>query len=457
MASTLDSLDDLISATRIRLRRCSPFFAALAMFAQHRFSDDVPLAATDGRLLLFNPQTYGVLKPEERDALFLHVLLHAALLHPLRRGVRDEELFNIAADIVVNGMLAAEPQVKLPKGAIRDQKLEHLSVEEIYELLQKNKQAPRLPLKDLIKPGSSGSPPGEQKDEADGPGKGPAKRKRRSAGDAEAGGDGEDKNQKRGSSDDEADHKGKTSGDGQGSGKGDAKNQSQSEGSFGEGGPEGELHALHDHSALEAHWKQAIQQARVLVRSQGQGSIPAGLQRHLGEIADPQIDWRSMLWRYLVRTPTDFSGFDRRFIYQGLYIDHLEGESVQVFCCIDTSGSIDDELIRTFLGELTGILASYPMLECQLWYADAECYGPYEIDSLDGIPKPEGGGGTDFCPFLAAAAKAWSGEKEAVCVYLTDGYGEFPRQPPELPVLWVICPGGLPSEEIPFGEVCRLI
>jgi predicted metal-dependent peptidase len=398
MSRTAEQLSDLISATRIRLRRHSPFFAALALFVDVRFTEDVPIAGTDGRLLFFHPKGYGDLQPTERDAVFLHELLHAALLHPSRRGVRDPELFNIAADIVVNGMITAEKSVALPKGAIRDTKLEHLSVEEIYELLQKNtkKKKPKLPLADLLKPGSMGLAA-------------------------------------------EEDEEGKEDGDGSSH------------------DPAGELHELHDLSALEAHWKQAIQQAKVLASSQGQGSLPAGMQRHLGEVAEPQIDWRSQLWRYLVRTPTDFSGFDRRFLHRGLYLDHLEGEGVQVFVCIDTSGSIDDEQMALFIGEVSGILSSYPMLDCKLWYADADCYGPHTISGIREIPRPEGGGGTDFRPFFKAAMEAWSGDQEAICVYLTDGYGDFPEEAPQLPVLWVIVPGGLPSEDIPYGEICRLL
>lgn len=405
MTRTAEQLSDLISATRIRLRGHSPFFAALALFVDVRFTEEVAIAATDGRLLFFHPKGYGDLKPAERDAVFLHELLHAALLHPSRRGVREPELFNIAADIVVNGMVAAEESVALPKGAIRDTKLEHLSVEEIYELLQKKAKAklPSLPLADLLKPGSMGSGTEQEEGEEEDNGEG------------QEGGDG------------------------------------------GGHDPAGELHDLHDRSALEAHWKQAIQQAKVLASSKGQGSLPAGMQRHLGEIAEPQIDWRSQLWRYLVRTPTDFSGFDRRFLHRGLYLDHLEGESVQVFVCIDTSGSIYDEHLSLFIGEVSGILSSYPMLDCRLWYADADCYGPYTISGICEMPRPEGGGGTDFRPFFKAAMEAWSGDQEAVCVYLTDGNGDFPEEAPQLPVLWVIMPGGLPSEFIPYGEICRLI
>ncbi|MGY6528538.1 MAG: hypothetical protein ACXITR_01285 [Cyanobacterium sp.] len=44
-----------------------------------------------------------------------------------------------------------------------------------------------------------------------------------------------------------------------------------------------------------------------------------------------------------------------------------------------------------------------------------------------------------------------------VCIYLTDGYGCFPDNVPSLPVLWVVCAGGLDLQEFPFGETVRLL
>ena len=54
------------------------------------------------------------------------------------------------------------------------------------------------------------------------------------------------------------------------------------------------------------------------------------------------------------------------------------------------------------------------------------------------------------------------GEKESrfgqeVAVYLTDGYGTFPDGPPPVETLWVVTPGGLASEEFPFGKAVRLL
>ena len=209
--------------------------------------------------------------------------------------------------------------------------------------------------------------------------------------------------------------------------------------------------------AIEGYWKKAIGDSLVIARSSGDSNLPPVFKRHLEEICKPQVNWKSILWRYLVKTPNDFSGYDRRFIHSGLYIEELQGETVEVFCCIDTSGSIGDEELTQFLGELRGILSSYPNLSCKLWYADHDCYGPYTIQSIKKVPTPEGGGGTDFEPFFEEVETIRNKERETVCVYLTDGYGYFPEIIPKLPVLWVVTTRGAEREYFPFGEVTRLI
>ncbi len=191
-------------------------------------------------------------------------------------------------------------------------------------------------------------------------------------------------------------------------------------------------------------------------RTKNQGILPASIERQLQEISQSQIDWRSYLWRYLVQTPTDFQGYDRRFIGRGLYLDTVAGESVQVFACVDTSGSIDNQELQLFLSEVVGILGSYPHVKCELYYADADVYGPFSLTFNQTIPKPQGGGGTSFIPFFEKVEEDRDPNLEGVCVYLTDGYGTFPNRKPELPTLWVITPGGLNLNEIPFGEAVKL-
>ena len=108
-----------------------------------------------------------------------------------------------------------------------------------------------------------------------------------------------------------------------------------------------------------------------------------------------------------------------------------------------------------FGGEVLGILRAYPHLTGVLYYADAALHGPFMLS--DPLPPPVGGGGTDFRPFFEAVDQAASPFGDGVCVYLTDGAGTFPAEPPPLPVLWVVTPGGRDLAAFPFGEAVRLL
>ncbi len=132
----MSSLDDRLSASRVRLRARFPFFGALLLFARVIPTQTCALAATDGTDLFLNPDGVEALRPSELDGLLLHELLHAALLHVDRRRSREPLRWNIAADIVVNGIIAALPKITLPAGGVRDPALEALPVEEVYERLE---------------------------------------------------------------------------------------------------------------------------------------------------------------------------------------------------------------------------------------------------------------------------------------------------------------------------------
>ena len=363
-----EPLERRLSAARLRLRVRDPFFATLSLFARLIPRPEIPSAQNDGQDIFYRPSFFEALDHRELEAVLLHEILHAALLHVQRRGGREAIRWNVAADVVVNGIIAQLPGLLLPSGALREPKLEQHSVEEIYALLPDS--LPKVPLCMTDEGGTSA--------------------------------------------------------------------------------------ALQRLAEAEAHWRHALHQARAIAQDSGRGDLPAELLRILEEISHPQIDWRSALWRFLVRTPTDFQHFDRRFVHQGLYLEGLDGESVRVFIAVDTSGSISQETLKGFLAEVLGLLSSYPHIEALLFYADAALDGPHPIELQEGaieLPPPRGGGGTSFIPFFDWV-EAKEGSEEQVCVYLTDGYGSFPNSPPNSPVLWVVPPGGLRS--FPFGEVIRL-
>jgi predicted metal-dependent peptidase len=332
----------------------------------------------------------------------LHEVLHAALGHVTRRGGRDPQRWNIAADIVVNGLIDEQGLV-LPDSAVRDANLCGYSVEEVYTLLPTD-QSQQSVDHDLLEP-PPGSPP-----------------KAKGLGDGEQDGDG-----------------------------GDSQGAPSTKRNVGRP-------TISDAKSLERHWRAAASQAAAVARGGGKGELPAGIERAFALRDYPKLDWRSVLWRFMANTATDFATFDRRYMYQGLYLETLEDQNLRVVVCVDTSGSINEELISALMTEVQGVLRAYPGLSCALFFADAELYGPYDITSDSELPSAQGGGGTDFRPLFDRLEKdPPGGEPPSVCIYMTDGFGDFPSSEPRFPVLWAIVPGGLDEEGFPFGETIRLI
>jgi len=214
---------------------------------------------------------------------------------------------------------------------------------------------------------------------------------------------------------------------------------------------------------IESFWKdkmEILKNSSEHQLSSRKGSLPAGIEEEISTILEPEVDWRHALWKYVGKTPADFDDLDRRFIYKGLYLESLLTEAVEVSVCIDTSGSVSDELLKQFAGELKGILRSYPNVKCSLFFADTNLAGPYEIDRIEQMPKAVGRGGTSFVPFFNYLKK--HGEENSLLgnnklsIYFTDGYGDFPSQEPNNPTMWLVCKDGLETQSFPFGEVVRI-
>jgi predicted metal-dependent peptidase len=204
-------------------------------------------------------------------------------------------------------------------------------------------------------------------------------------------------------------------------------------------------------------WEEAVREAQAAeLAGRGAGTQPAGIERLLRGLRDGALDWRTILWSRLVTTPTDFGGYDRRFLGRGLYLDAVVEEPVDLLIAVDTSGSITAELLSMFLSEVIGIVRVYPHMRVQLFYCDAAVHGPVLVRGNDVPPlMPVGGGGTAFEPFFERI-EAW-GRSDVPCVYLTDGHGTFPADGPVRPTIWVVPAGGRPSDAFPFGTVVRML
>ena len=129
---------ELLAQDRQKLLMRMPFIGALLMRL-----DLVPVrderldtAATDGDRIYVDIDFYMKLKADERLFVLAHEAWHCALIHFMRRGNRNQELFNIAADLEIHFILTDEG-LKAPFVLPHDPRWKGLSAEEIYERIQK--------------------------------------------------------------------------------------------------------------------------------------------------------------------------------------------------------------------------------------------------------------------------------------------------------------------------------
>lgn len=195
-----------------------------------------------------------------------------------------------------------------------------------------------------------------------------------------------------------------------------------------------------------------------------QGMLPLGLERLLKELEDPKLDWREILNNFVQEEIVDYSFVppDKRFSDSEFFLpDFNEKEDCveDILFMIDTSGSMDDDMITEAYSEVKGAIDQYGgALRGWLGFFDAVVVEPQPFSSEEEfkIIKPGGGGGTDFYIIFEYVKQHMSNRLPASIVILTDGKAFFPKEymAMGIPVLWLIN-----NDEItpPWGKVARLM
>lgn len=175
------------------------------------------------------------------------------------------------------------------------------------------------------------------------------------------------------------------------------------------------------------------------------GKLPGALQRLVDEIIEPQVRWQDLLRKSIVSAsgtdqPTWARPNRRRLAAPPhIYWPGRTGMNAgAVGIEIDTSGSVSEPELRTFLGELAGILSDVQPECAYVMYVDAALQGDvHEIRDVGELltlaSKAAGGGGTDMTvAFKVAEERQLPIE---TMVILTDGYTPF-GEDPGYPVIW---------------------
>lgn len=116
------------------------FFTALLYNLKRKEDNNYPACAgTDGVTLITNPDLFEKFDVKEGVFTLAHELMHVILFHPLRRGIRNPQLWNIACDHASNLLLKEHGFEPYPTDPC-DSQYTGMSAEQVYDLLLKDMQ-----------------------------------------------------------------------------------------------------------------------------------------------------------------------------------------------------------------------------------------------------------------------------------------------------------------------------
>ena len=443
-----------------------PFFGSLICSLELKEEQRLPMpCGTDARYIYYNPtmvdevvkHALEVLRQSDMSEnersvslkfgtlVMLHEILHVVFKHIWRKGKRCQKVWNIATDIAVNNAIldmniqGIDEKLMKALGALYYVEWKGKTAEEIYELLPKE--------------GGGGGGGGKGIGEWYGPGGGSSD----GEDDNSDGGNSPENNENNDENDENEKDEGNENGDGRKKGRGQRHD------------------TLDDHDMWKKSEKDKTLETEVDLRikstmhSLGRGSLPGNLQTLIDEYTQPIENWRDVLSRYLTIYPSDYSYCppDRRFASSKhkFRLPSLSGEKLKAYVAIDNSGSISDDMLKDFLGELISIVRAFDQTEIFTIVNDAQ--KQEELDKtnikvitkdtpteeiVEWFSKTAGRCGTDFRPVFEYLEKE---EDVAILVYMTDCDGTYPKDAPNFPVVWLCVDKDIDKRDYKpkFGEV----
>lgn len=396
-----------LSKAKARLLLDHPFFATLLLRSEIVLRTDLPYktAATDGQNIYFDPDFLEELSVEDTMTVLCHEVGHDSLLHSIRLGGRDHDLWNQACDHAINLMLE-DQGFKCPRtlngGWLADKKYKGMSAERIYDDLRRN-------------------PPPKQP----------------------AGGGGDGKGGKPGDDPDA------------GSGKGGAKPKPGRGRDWLHGDVLPNKDACDDPAAkakAEQRAKQRVAAAANYARMAGK--LKGELERMVGECLESKVHWTDVLRDYMKRVVKKRDNWARRNRRFNDFYLPTRGERAMgpIVFIPDTSGSMMGDDMEKICTELAACGAqTRPESITVLWtdtrVASVQKFTPDEF-AYDKL-KPVGGGGTDMRVGLKAAEEY----NPQVVVLLTDMYTPWPEVEPPYPLI-IIATTNQPGPG--YGEIIRI-
>ena len=186
-----------------------------------------------------------------------------------------------------------------------------------------------------------------------------------------------------------------------------------------------------------------------------QGSAPESIERFFTMQGTSKMDWREVLREALAKYFYDdyiMMPPSKKLLYQNIYLPSSTSQTFRLVIAIDSSGSIDELLLDTFLTEVNFIMEQTQNYVIDLLVCDDKIHSHTTFTSGEKLEvKLIGGGGTDFRPVFKRIEQEMDDVK--LLLYFSDLEGVFPKEIPSYNVKWITSL----EKEVPFGEVITLL
>ena len=444
-----------------------PFFGSVVASVGYKENKDIPTAGTDGETIYYNPEYLEGLSVEEQTFIFAHEVCHIAFNHILRSEGKNPELWNIATDGVINQFLKRDG-LKIAPGGVDMTEAINYDAEQLYEkLLQEKQQRQQQSGQDNSQQnqqgnqqqssgGSQGGNNQQQPQSQQGNSGSESSQEQKKQSQEQSGGESGEDSQKEDKSKQDVGHdthsmweqavkkhkeqqektdkkeslldklleKDKDK-------KGKEKTELEKK--------QEELESIGEKDAFKKNLEDKKKQLEELKEAISKQAAQAGTStnrdiRTVNDIgtAKPLIDWRYVL-REAIKYDVDWS-YKNATLEDGVVSANLEEQPMpETEIVLDTSGSINEVLLKNFLRECKNILQHTKL---KVGCFDTEFYGFHEIRTEEDIEKMrfEGGGGTDF----DVAVGSFSRRVENKIIF-TDGEASMPDMP--LDAIWIVFGG----------------
>ena len=406
-----------IASLRKKILIKYPFFSNIVLNLKFIEDSSVETVQTNAKVILYNPNFLKDLSLEQQLFIFCHEICHIAFNHHKRYKGKDINVWNLATDAVINAFLEKDGLV-LDQSAIMYENAINYDAESLYEIMMKKKKE-----RENNKKNKSSLNDGE----------------------LNASSSSNTSSSSKNSSDEESnefEHKKNNWEDllDSNEDKGHVSHKNWYEDDL------DEINELNDGGSSSIDKSQSeellmnekdifaknLEEKKRMLDSLKQ-SITTDAIRRIGNggigVSRAVVDWR-LLFREATTYELDWS-YENAYIENGVVNPVLEQHPISTTeILLDTSGSINEELLRSFLRECKNILK---VSKLRVGCFDTNFYGFYDINSPSDIDnmKFNGGGNTDF----NVAVRAFGNRVDNKIIF-TDGEAEMPNI--SVNAVWVV-------------------